>query len=115
LGGAAKALTLTGTQHGGSVRGSVRVSQAGAKGRLEVSLLVRSASLARAGQAKQVRVGHLERSSLSAGTARFAVALTSRGRNALKRRGRLALTVRVVLSPPSGAPSAATRSVVLHS
>jgi plastocyanin len=114
LGGAAKALTLSGTQHGSSVHGTVRVSQAGAKGRLDVSLLARSASLASAGQAKQVRVGHFVRSSLSAGTVRFTVALTPQGRRTLKRRGRLALTVRIVLSPLSGAPSSATRSVVLH-
>lgn len=114
LGGAAKALTLSGSQHGSSVHGTVRVSQVGAKGRLDVSLLARSASLARAGQAKQVRVGHFVRSSLSAGTVRFTVTLTPQGRRTLKRRGRLALTVRIVLSPLSGAPSSATRSVVLH-
>ncbi|MHB8234473.1 MAG: cupredoxin domain-containing protein [Solirubrobacteraceae bacterium] len=115
LGGAAKALTLSARQRGSSVRGAVRVSQAGAKGRLDVSLLARSASLARAGQAKQVTVGRFSRSSLRAGTVRFTVALTPRGRRTLKRRGKLALTVRIVLSPASGAPSAATRSVVLHS
>ncbi len=115
LGGAAHALTLAATQHGSSVRGSVRVSQAGAGGRLEVVLLARSASLARSGQAKPVRVGQLERSSLSTGTARFTVALTARARKALKRRGRLALTVEVQLRPRVGASASATRTVVLRS
>jgi plastocyanin len=115
LGGAAKALTLAATQHGSAVRGSVRVSPAGAGGRLEVVLLARSASLARAGHAKPVRVGHLERSSLSAGTARFTVSLTARARRALKRRGRLALTVQVQLRPQLGAAATVTRTVVLRS
>jgi plastocyanin len=115
LGGAAKALTLAATQHGSSVRGSVRVSPAGAGGRLEVVLLARSASLARVGHAKPVRVGHLERSSLSAGTARFMVSLTARARRALKRRGRLALTVQVQLRPQLGASATVTRTVVLRS
>jgi plastocyanin len=115
LGGAAHALTLAATQHGSSVRGSVRVSQVGAGGRLEVFLLARSASLARSPHAKPVRVGQLERSSLSAGTARFTVALTARARKALKRRGHLALTVEVELRPRVGASASTTRKAVLRS
>jgi plastocyanin len=115
LGGAAKALTLAATQRGSSVRGSVRVSPAGAGGRLEVVLLARGASLARSGHAKPVRVGQLERSSLSAGTARFTVALTARARKALKRRGHLALTVQVELRPKLGAAATVTRTVLLRS
>lgn len=114
LGSAARALKLAASQHGRSVRGSVGVSQAGAHGSLEVDLLARSASLTRAGHSAQTRVGRVVRSSLSAGTARFSVPLDRRAKAALKRRGRLALSVKVVLKPAGGSPVSVTRAVVLH-
>jgi plastocyanin len=114
LGSAARALKLAANQRGRSVRGSVAVSQAGAHGSLEVDLLARSASLARAGHSAQVRVGRVVRSSLSAGTARFSVPLNRRAKAALARKGRLALSVKVVLKPAGGSPVSLTRGVVLH-
>ena len=71
------ALRLPASQHGKSVHGSVKISQAGAGGRLEVALLARSASLARARRPAQVRVGRLVRSPLRAGTLSFAVPLNA--------------------------------------
>jgi plastocyanin len=110
-GSAATALELPTLQHGTSVRGSVAISEAGTGGRLEVDVLARSASLA-AHHAAPVRVGHLVRSSLHAGTIRFAVALSARSRQALRRHRRLALTVRMLLSPPHGAAVSIVRAIV---
>jgi plastocyanin len=114
LGSAARALKLAASQHGRSVRGSVAVSQAGAHGRLEVDLLARSASLARAAHSAQVRVGGIVRSSLPAGTVRFSVPLNRRAKAALKRKGRLSLSAKVVLEPAGGSAVSITRRVVLH-
>jgi plastocyanin len=113
-GDAATAVKLSPLQRGPSVRGSVAVSESGAGGRLEVDLLARSASLA-AHRASRVRVGRLLRSALHAGVLPFSVALDARGRRALHTRRRLALTVRLVLTPPQGAARSVVRSVVLHS
>jgi plastocyanin len=114
LGGATRALKLAASQHGRSVRGSLAVSQAGAHGSLQVDLLARSASLARAGHSAQVRVGRTVRSALPSGTVRFSVPLNRRARSALKRKGRLALSVKVVLKPVAASPVSITRAVVLH-
>lgn len=113
-GAASKALKLAAAQRGNAVRGSLAVSSDGARGRLEVDVLAKAASLARAGQAAEVRVGKLERGSLSAGTVRFAVALNARARHALARRGRLRLTVEIVLTPIGGRAARLQRSVVLR-
>jgi plastocyanin len=101
------------SQHGKAVRGSIQVTSADAGGRLEVDLLASRASLARAGAAP-VRVGRLVRSSVRAGRLSFSVPLNPRGRAALARHRRLALTVKVVLAPVQGPPSFDSRRIVLH-
>lgn len=113
--GGAKALKLAASQHGRSVHGSIAVSSAGASGELEVSLLATGASLAKAHHPKRVRVGRFVRSSVKAGVVSFAVPLTARGKSALRRHRRLALTVRILLTPFYGTPATMTKSVVLHS
>jgi len=112
--GGSKALELTGSQHGSSVRGSIDVSQAGAGGELEVVLLATGASLARTHRPSAVRAGRIRRSSVKAGVVSFAVPLAVRAKRALHRHHRLALTVRIVLTPVSGAAVTVTKSVVLH-
>jgi plastocyanin len=112
-GGAATAVKLAPLQRGPSVHGSVAVSEAGAGGRLEVDLLAKSASLA-AHRASRVRVGRLLRSALHAGALPFAVALDAKARRTLHAHRRLALTVRLVLSPAQGAATSVVRSVLLH-
>jgi plastocyanin len=107
-------IKLISSQHGSSVRGVVDVSQFGAGGRLEVALLAGSASLAKVGGLSKVRVGRFLRSSLQAGAVAFAVPLTAKGKSALRRHRRLALTVQIVLTPIHGAATSVTRSVVLH-
>lgn len=113
-GSAASAVKLASSQHGRSVRGSVGVSPAGAGGRLEVDLLAKSGSLASAAQPARVRVGRLVRAPLSAGTMSFAVPLSSKAKSAIKRKGRLALTVKVVLRTAAGPAVTVARGVILH-
>jgi plastocyanin len=114
-GSASKALKLASLQHGGSVHGSIKVSRGGAGGRLEVDLLATSASLAKAVHSVQVRVGRLVRSSLRVGTVSFAVPLSAEAKRALRRRHRLALSVRIVLKPLGGSAVTLARSVIVHS
>ncbi len=114
VGSASEAVKLARAQHGSSVHGSLEISQAGVGGRLEVDLLASGASLAKAGHSPRVRVGRLVRTSLYAGTTSFTVPLNAKGKAALRRHRRLALTVKVTLTPPHGAAVTVTRRVVLQ-
>lgn len=113
-GSAASAFKLSSTQHGHAVRGSVGISTAGAGGSLEVDLLVKAASLATGGHTARVRVGKLVLSHLHAGKNAFSVPLNSRARRALRRHGHLALSARMLVSPPGGSTLTITRSVLVH-
>jgi plastocyanin len=113
-GGASQALRLAASQHGKAVRGSVKVSQAGAGGRLEVDLLARRASLAGTRRAPQALVGRLVRLAVAPGTVSFKVSLSGRARRALRAHRRLALTVRILLSAPHGSTASISRNVVMH-
>jgi plastocyanin len=112
-GSARAALKLAGEQHGESVHGSLAVSQAGAGGRLELDLLAASSSLKASSHAAQVRVGRLVHPSLRAGSVSFTVALDTAARRALRRRGHLSLTLRIVLTPAHGSAVRITRTVLL--
>jgi hypothetical protein len=114
LEGGSAALKLAGSQRGSTVRGSIKVSQAGSGGRLEVGLFAAGASLAKAGRPTQVRIGRLARSSLTAGNVPFSVPLTAKGKAALRRHRRLALTVKITLTPLHGAAVTITRGIVVH-
>ncbi len=113
-GSASAAIRLASIEHGARVHGSVAVAAAGAGGRLEIELLAGRASLAGATHAAAVQVGASLRSSLRAGLLRFSVALDRRARRALQRAHRLALTVRIELTPVQGAAVTVTRSVLLR-
>ncbi len=114
LEGGSRALKLAGSQRGTTVHGSIKVSQAGSGGRLEVALFAAGASLAKTGHAARVRVGRLARSSLKAGSLYFSVPLNAKGKAALRRHRRLALTVKLILTPVQGAIVTVTRSIVVH-
>jgi plastocyanin len=106
---------VAGGHGGGAVHGSLEISKAGAGDRLEVDLLATSASLGQAGHgARKVRVGRLVHSSVAAGTVSFRVRLNTLARRVLKHHKRLKLTVRITLTPPYGAPSSVTRTVIEH-
>jgi plastocyanin len=101
-------------QRGGAVKGSLDISKAGAGDRLEIDIFAKSAFLAKVGHSTRVRVGRLVRGSVSAGRLSFAVKLNAKFRSALKRHRRLALTVKITLTPVHGEPLTVTRSVVEH-
>lgn len=106
--------TLRSSQRGGSVKGSLDISSAGAGDRLDIEVFAKSASLAKAKHSTRIRVGLLVRGSVSAGKTSFAVKLNVKARRALKRHRRLALTVRITLTPVHGEPFSVTRAVVEH-
>ncbi len=106
--------SLRSSQRGGSVKGSLDISTAGAGDRMEIDVFANRASLAKAGHARRVRVGRLVRGSVSAGKLSFAVKLNAKARSALKRHRRLALAVKITLTPVHGEPLTVPRSVVEH-
>jgi plastocyanin len=101
------------SQRGTTVRGSLQIAKAGTGDRLEIDLIATTASLAKAGHATQV-VGRFVSASVSAGQQSFSVKLDAKARRALKRHHRLALKVKITLTPVSGDAMSVTRSVTLH-
>jgi plastocyanin len=106
--------SLASRQRGGAVRGSLAISQAGEGDRLQVDLFATSAALGKARHRRRVRVGRLVRSSVSAGNVSFLVRLDAEARRALKRHRRLALIVRITLTPAHGTQASVTRTVIEH-
>jgi plastocyanin len=108
------AVALRAGQRGTSVRGSLEVSATGAGGRLEVELLARGASAARAKHSASVLLGRTIRSAVSAGRVSFVVKLDAGARGVLARHRKLALTVRITLTPKHGQAVTIARGVVLR-
>lgn len=81
------------------------MSSVGSDGQLQIELLTKGAA---------APVGKLVRSSLHAGKLTFALALSHRGNAALRRHRRLALTVKLTLTPVHGVAVTVTREVVVH-
>jgi plastocyanin len=94
------AVRLASAQRGSRVRGTVAVKAA--KSRLEVALFVPRSKLSGGKSHRAVRVGRWVKASTAAGSVRFSVPLSARARSALRRAGRLAVTVSVALTPPGG-------------
>jgi plastocyanin len=113
-GPASSAVKVAASQHGTAVRGSVDISQAGEGDRVEVDALAKAAALAGNGHAAPVRVGKLVLSHVHSGKTAFSIKLSSRARSALRRHHRLALSVRIAVTPLVGSPLTIMRSVVLH-
>jgi len=113
-GPASHALKLAKSQHGGQVRGSIALSGAATGGRLEVKLLATRAALASVHSHALVSAGRLVRSVAHAGKVSFAVSLTKAARRALAHRHRLALVVKIVLTPAHGQALTITRAIVVH-
>jgi hypothetical protein len=112
----ARSLKLSAPRHGSTVRGSLEVAQAGSGGRLEVDLIAKTASLAKVGRTgpASTRVGGWVRASVSQGKVSFSVGVSARAKSALRRHRKLALTVRITLTPLAGAPDVVTSNVVLR-
>lgn len=113
-GSASHALKLPKRQRAGHVRGSISLSPAAAGGRLEIDLLAARGLPMKSRRAAPVRVGRLVLSGLHAGETRFAVALDRRARSALRSHRRLALVVKLTVTPVAAKPLTITRSVVEH-
>ncbi len=107
-------LALAKAQHGDAVHGAVQIPAADGGARLEVELLAQGASLAKVKRAGSSRAGRLVRSSVPAGTVSFTVSLDAQAKSALRHRHKLALTVKIVLTPKHGASMTLTRSVVVR-
>jgi plastocyanin len=87
-------VTLAARQAGRHVRGSVQVQRAHT--RLDVSAWAKLTSR------KAVRIGRWLKRSAPAGRVTFSVPLIAKARHTLTRRHRLAVTVRIALTPPGG-------------
>ena len=98
-------LGLASTQHGGVVHGSLVVSSAGSEGQLQIELLTKGVA---------APASKFLRSSLHAGKLPFSLPLSAQAKRALRRHHKLALTVKIVLTPKHGATMTLTRSVVVR-
>jgi hypothetical protein len=96
------------------VHGTVQIPAADGGARLEVELLAQGASLAKVKRSSSSRVGRLVRSSAPAGMVSFTVALDAQAKRALRQHHKLALTVKIVLTPKHGAAMTLKRSVVVR-
>jgi plastocyanin len=103
------ALALAAAQRGGAVSGSLTIGQGGSA--LAVDAYASRSLLA---VAHSALVGHASYPSLTAGRHRFRVALNSSARSALRRHHRLAVKLKLLVTPPSQAPVSITRRVTLN-
>ena len=99
------AVKVTPGRHGAPVRVNVEVLAPGAGGKLEVTLETKGG--------KPKPAGRVVRANVVAGKLSVSVPLNGRAKGLLRQKGRLALKVKVVLTPPGGTPASVTRSVVL--
>jgi hypothetical protein len=100
-----KSVKLASAQHGEAVHGSLIVSSAGSGGKLQIELLAKGAA---------APLGKFVRSSLHAGNLTFALPLHAEGMATLRRHRRLALTVKITLTPSHGTAKTVTRAVVVR-
>jgi plastocyanin len=97
------ALRLSVPRHGATVRGTLTVPAEDAGGSLRVAL-----------QAGAVHLAELTRRELAAGTLHFSIAAGGRGLRALRRSGRLRVTMAVRLTPAAGAGASVSRRLTLR-
>jgi plastocyanin len=108
---AAARLRLVTVPRAARVRGSVDIKVASS--RLRVDVLARRSALRRRGRGL-LRVAHLARARLRVGRTAFSLRINRAARRALARRGRLALTIKVIVTPPTGARFMATRHLTIR-
>jgi plastocyanin len=109
LGAAASSLKVAATQTGTVVRGSLLIARAGS--RLDVRVNARRKALGLTPQTGSVSVGRVRRTAVGGRRVAFSVNLTAAARRVLRRNGRLAITLRVTVTPATGDPYSATRAV----
>lgn len=101
-------VAVAAAQRGRAVSGAVTLIQAGSA--LTVDAYIPHATLA---VAHSALVGHVSYASLAAGVRRFRVVLNGAARSALRRRHRLALKLKLTITPPSAPAVVVTRRVTL--
>jgi plastocyanin len=108
------AVTAARRQKGVVLRGSVTTPAGPAQ--IVVTALVSNRSLSkhRPKRARQVRVGSQTKHSTGTGKTSFAVKLNAAARRALHRRHRLAVSLRIVVTPQGGRAAARTVAVALR-
>jgi len=102
-------ISIARKQNGTAVRGSV--TPPAGPSTIAVTLLAQKQVVA---ASKLVRVGSTRKRSKGSGRTSFVAKLNARARLALQRRKRLALTVRVVVTPPAGTRTARLYRVTLR-
>jgi plastocyanin len=107
---AAPAVKVAGAQRGVVVRGSV-TTPAGPSS-ISVSALVARGALA--SRARLVKIGSVRKRSTGTGRTSFALRVNRAARRALSRRHRLAVTLRIAVTPDAGAAFKKTVKVVLR-
>ncbi len=111
-GSAASLLRITTPQRSFTLRGSVDVTRSGS--RLLARAFARRGALSGGRSTLLVQVGRQLRSSVGPGRVSFSLPLTAAGRRALRRNGRLAITLRLTVDPTTGTTYAAKRTVILR-
>jgi hypothetical protein len=99
---------VPGVQHGPAVRGALTIAVAGSKLELDLTAPARSARTR-----KPALLGRSVRHAVGAGRIGFKLALNARGRRALRAKRKLALTLRAIVTAPSGASTTLTHRVTL--
>jgi plastocyanin len=109
---AARALSVASSQRGPVVRGSLQIARRGSS--LDVEARATRARLGAPKRSGTRRIGRQRRNSVGGSRVSFAVAIDAGARRALVRSGRLPITLRVSVTPPSGRAFSATRRVTLR-
>jgi hypothetical protein len=102
-------LTVPAVQRGTTVSGFVFVGYSGSQ--ILTELLSRKAQFARA---KLVLAGRGLQSGVARGKRRFYAKLNAKAKRALKKHGKLRLTMRVTITPPGGSPVTVSRKVTVR-
>jgi plastocyanin len=103
-------LKLAKTQKGSKVTGSIASVAAGSA--LSIEITAKPSAL-KTSSTKPVRVGRVVKSDLPSGTAKFSIKLSSKALRAIKKKGKLAVTVTIKLTLQGGSTAKTTKSVTL--
>jgi plastocyanin len=111
-GPAASELRLAAVQRGFTIRGSIKVRSAGS--RLLARAFARRKALIKGASTRQVQIGRQLRRPVGGRRVAFAVRLDAKARRTLRRNGRLAISLRLSVTPSTGKAYTATRRVLLR-
>ena len=109
-------LVMSAVQHGRSLLVGLTVGAAGTRVEVDVTVpAAQASSTKKRGKPMPVVLARLVRANVAAGRLKLIVSLNAKGRQVLKRRKRLTLTVKIIVMPPTGQPQTATQTVTLES